>query len=59
MFSLGVYFLQFLAIKATTLLDKLYKPVWSINLTFFKQINLNLAMFGKNKGNFREKEIMF
>ena len=26
---------------------------------FCKQITLNLVIFGKNKGNFREKKIMF
>ena len=26
---------------------------------FSKQISLNLAVFGRNEGNFREKKIMF
>lgn len=35
---------------------QMIKPdLLKLNLFFFKQISFNLAIFGKNKSNFREK----
>ena len=31
------------------------ESMWSINQTFCEQISLNVAVFGRNYGNFRER----